>query len=285
MYPSVDTRFPSDVEVEVQSHYVSMFPRGDRYYVQKAFSWAIECFTGSYKDYQPIDALYHDFEHTLQGTLCLARLLRGRARADASPALTQRMFELGIAAILLHDTGYLKTGNDREGTGAKYTLIHVNRSMEFAALLLREKGFTENEIHAVQHMIRCTGLNVDLTAIPFADEMEKMVGFSLGTSDLLGQMAADDYVDKLPILFLEFVEAARFNKMDAPAIGGFLDVDDLMRKTPGFWEKYVRPKIERDFQGVYRFLSAAGPGGPNYYVDRIEANINRLRSNLMPALA
>ena len=139
MYPTVDTRFPSDVEVEVQSHYLALFPNGNKAFVPTAFGWAIECFTGKYKDYQPIDALYHDFEHTLQGTLCLMRLLRGRERQAAEPRITQRLFELALVAILLHDTGYLKTSDDREGTGAKYTLTHVNRSCDFAARLLREK--------------------------------------------------------------------------------------------------------------------------------------------------
>ena len=27
----------------------------------------MECFEGRYQDYQPIDAHYHDLEHTLQG--------------------------------------------------------------------------------------------------------------------------------------------------------------------------------------------------------------------------
>ena len=55
---------------------------------------------------------------------------------------------------------------------------------------------------------------------------------------------------------------------------------ELMRGTPGFWENYVRPKIERDFQGVYRFLNTPHPDGPNDYVRRIDANIARLRQML-----
>ena len=57
-------------------------------------------------------------------------------------------------------------------------------------------------------MIRCTGVNAALSVIPFQSEMEKVAGFALGTADLLGQMAAEDYVDKLPILYAEFAEAA-----------------------------------------------------------------------------
>src|SRR5438034_10587676 len=206
MYNPVATKDPAAVEVEVQAAYVSMFPGGDQLFVPGVFGWALDCFSGKYRDYQAVDARYHDFEHTLQGTLCMARLLRGRHFAEAEPRLTQRMVQLGILAILLHDTGYLKRRDDTDGTGAKYTVVHVPRSAEFAAELLGEKGFPEAEIRAVQHMIQCTGVDAVLSVIPFQDELEKVVGFALGTADLLGQMAAEDYADKLPILYSEFAE-------------------------------------------------------------------------------
>jgi hypothetical protein len=50
-----------------------------------------------------------------------------------------------------------------------------------------------------------------------------------------------------------------------------------MRNTPGFWQHYVWPKIERDFGGLYRFLSDPYPDGPNFYLDAVAANISRLR--------
>src|SRR2546428_4781222 len=187
MFQQVDTKDPAVVELEVQSRYLAMFPRGDRYFVPRAFGWVIDSFTGNNRGYQAVDARYHDFEHTLQGTLCMARLLRGRHFAEAEPRLTQRMVQLGILAILLHDTGYLKRRDDTDGTGAKYTVVHVPRSAEFAAELLGEKGFPEAEIRAVQHMIQCTGVDAVLSVIPFQNEMEKVVGFALGTADLLGQ--------------------------------------------------------------------------------------------------
>ena len=58
----------------MQEAYRALFPQQDRLFVPKVFGWAIDCFTGNYRDYQPIDAHYHDFEHTLQGTLCMIRL-------------------------------------------------------------------------------------------------------------------------------------------------------------------------------------------------------------------
>ena len=105
MFAQVDTRIPTEVEAEVQSIYRSLFPNGDPAFVPRAFDWAGQCFTGRFADYQAVDARYHDFEHTLQGTLCLARLLHGRHQAGAKPAMTEHAFELVLLAILFHDTG------------------------------------------------------------------------------------------------------------------------------------------------------------------------------------
>lgn len=280
MSAPVDTKDPTAVEAEVQAAYLALFPNADRLFVPRVFGWAVECFTGGYADYQPVDARYHDFEHTLQGTLCMARLLRGGYRAGAQPALPRRLFELGILAILLHDTGYLKRREDRSGTGAKYTVTHVRRSAEFAAQLLAEKAFTPADILAVQNMIRCTGVDATVDAIPFQSDLERMVGCALATADMLGQMAAPDYLDKLPVLFAEFAEAAAFSGDPTAFAMSFTSAEDLIRRTPQFWEGVVKPRLERDFGGLHRFLNDPYPDGPNPYVERIEAHMARLRQRL-----
>jgi len=265
------------VEERVHSIYRGLFPQGEVAFVPRAFQWASQCFAGQYADYQPIDAAYHDFEHTLQGTLCFAYLLKGRHEAKAQPVLTQRMFELGLLAILFHDTGYLKKREDAAGTGAKYTLVHVGRSMVFAGEFLAQKGYGPEEIKAVQNMIRCTGVNADVRSIPFQSELEKTIGFALATADMLGQMAAKDYVEKLPVLYLEFAEAARYSQESAARMAAFTSAEDLMRKTPAFWESYVLPRIKGEFGQLHLFLNDPYPNGPNGYIQRIEERIAMLR--------
>jgi len=83
-------------------------------------------------------------------------------------------------------------------------------------------------------MIHCTGVNSDVSAIQFNEELERIVGYTLGTADLLGQMAADDYVDKLPTLFSEFAEAVEFSKDQSQYIARFKSPEDLVRKLPSF---------------------------------------------------
>jgi len=277
MLRQVDTRDPVAVENEVRSIFAALFPEAACDFVPLAFDWAAQCFAGRHPDYQPVDARYHDFEHTLQGALCLARLLKGRQASAATPTLTVRAFELGLLAILFHDTGYLKKRGDAEGTGAKYTAVHVGRSAAFARAFLEPKGFADSELLAVQNMINCTGINTKLQAIQFQSELERTVGYALGTADLLGQMAARDYVEKLPVLFHEFAEGARHATAGSEHLFAFKSAEELMRNTPAFWEKYVQPKINGDFRRLYTYLNDPYPDGPNHYLQRIEENLARLR--------
>jgi hypothetical protein len=277
MFTPVATKNPSAVEAATNEAYQAMFSQGDRLFIPRIFGWARDVFEGRYADYQPIDARYHDFEHTLQGTLCMVRLLRRRMMVRVEPALPQRVIELGLIAILFHDTGYLKKRDDTTGTGAKYTVTHVTRSTEFAAAFLAERSFLAREILSVQNMIRCTGVDATLNNIEFQSEAEKTTGHILGTADLLGQMAADDYVDKLPVLYAEFAEAATFSGHKASMVSMFSSAKDLMQKTPTFWDNYVKLKLTRDFSGQFLYFNDPYPDGPNWYLAKIEANLNRLR--------
>ena len=277
MQPLLATRDPKAVQGEAQAIYSAIYPAGNDGFMPQAFGWVVECFLGRRAGYQAIDARYHDLEHTLQGTLCMVRLLRGYRQASALPSLPERTFRLGLLAILFHDTGYLKKSDDLAGTGAKYTITHVARSAEFAAQLLADKSFSKPDIQAVQNMISCTGLNAKLEAIPFENDAERITGYALATADLLGQMAADDYVEKLPVLFGEFAEAAAFSGDQTHFVASFLSAQDLVGKTPSFWETSIRAKLDCDLRGLWRFLNDPYPHGPNEYVNRIEANMDRIK--------
>ena len=278
MFESVDTRDPFAVEREVRSTHAALFPAADASLVLRAFAWVSECFRGEHEQYQSVDVPYHDLEHTLQGTLCMTRLLQGRHRARAEPVLTRDAFELGLLAILFHDTGYLKRRDDVAGTGAKYTPVHESRSAAFATDFLSAKGWPEASLRAICNMIACTGLNTDPATIAFADASERTLGHAVGTADLLGQMAAPDYLAKLPLLYEEFVEAAPHASGASARMYAFASADALMRNTPSFWDHYVRPKLDGPFGGLYAYLNDPYPDGPNPYLSAIDANLARLRA-------
>jgi hypothetical protein len=280
VFDEVDTGVPAQVERHVQDIYTRLFPDGDPSFVPRAFEWVSQCFAGRYDDYQAIDAGYHDFEHTLQGTLCLARLLAGRHAAKVEPVIPRKGFELCLLAILFHDTGYLKKRSDTSGTGAKYTAIHVERSVAFAREFLTAKGYSAEDLDAIGNMIRCTGVAANVKALPFRNDVERILGYALGTADLLGQMAAPDYVEKLPILFSEFAEAGRTDKEYGGRFAQYRSAEDVLRGTPLFWSDYAWPRITEDFQHLYVFLSDPVPDGPNPYLLAVQKNLARLQEHL-----
>ena len=130
-------------------------------------------------------------------------------------------------------------------------------------------------------MIFCTGLNAVLDKIPFQSDVEKIVGFALGTADLLGQMAASDYVEKLPVLYAEFAEVARYDTGKSASVNMFASATDLRRKKPRrSGTNMSAPNSTATSWGCIEFLSDPYPSGGNFYIDRIQANIDRLRRQL-----
>ena len=240
MLPSVDTKSPAAVGLMVRKTFLQLFPGAPLTLLARVFQETEFFFTGRHPDYQAIDLRYHDFEHTLQATVCLTCLLEGAQQSGAIAPLTARQFELAIAAALLHDSGYLKARSDVSGTGAKYTLTHVLRSCAFAATHLPTLGVKEDEIGGVLSAINCTG------------------------------------PDKLETLYGEFRESDNF--VDMPlAKRRFKSPQDLVNKTPYFWSKIIRPRLETDFQAVYRFLARPYPHGTNAYLEDVEHNIAIVR--------
>jgi hypothetical protein len=232
-----------------------------------------DLFTGRHPQYQKSDLQYHNLDHTVLATQCFIDLAEGRVRYGQKPVFSARDFSLGYAAILLHDSGYLKTRDDLSGTGAKYTSSHVLRSCALAGPALLSLGCTAEEIEGVQNSIRCTGINSRIDEIKFRSETEHMTGCMVATADYLGQMADPDYPAKLPALFSEFEESNNFSRVPFET-RPFRSAKELMTKTTAFWNGFTLPKLDTDYRGLYRVL--AEPDGRNPYVEAVEANLARI---------
>ena len=279
MLPDIDTKSAPAVAAATQAVFQKMFPRASTGIIDRLFFDVKRIFTGHYLDYQAIDLRYHDFEHTLQAALCFIRLLAARHAAGARPRLTPRQVELGLAAVLLHDTGYIKLRSDRAGTGAKFTHIHVLRSCSFAAAYLPTLGVTRNELSGVLGAIRCTGPSGDIAQLQFNSVGERIIGCALATADYLGQMGAPDYPDELEILFNELREADEFVNIPRHQ-REFKSAAELIARTPAFWRNLVLPKLETEYRGLYRFLAQPYPDGPNPYILAVRANIAVIAARL-----
>jgi len=129
----------------------------------------------------------------------------------------------------------------------------------------------------VASAIYCTGPKSEIGRLRFQDEVGRTMGCSLATADYLAQLSDPTYPDKLGELYAEFSESDDFANVPQAA-RAFKSEEDLVRRTPGFWTHFVKPKLEGDFQGVYRFLERPLNSGRNDYLDAIEENfaiINR----------
>ena len=228
-------------------------------------------FAGRYWNYLPIDVRYHDLQHTAQASMCLLALGEGQRRAQLAP-LSNRDLEVGLAAMVLHDTGFLKTSGDESGTGAKYGHSHVLRSCALAASVLPPLGFRRDEVDDVLGMIRCTGLAGRPDKSNFSAESRRMVACMVATADYLGQMAAPEYPEKLPHLFAEFEEADDFSNVP-PQKRMFTSVNHLLAATGGFWRGFVFAKLENEFAAVYRHLEIPGQPSRNPYIEAIDRNV------------
>ncbi len=272
MFPPADTKSAIATSNLVREKFLFLFPGEEPKLLGPIFQDVERLFNGSHPDYCPIDLRYHDLEHTLQATVCLARIFEGCQNSSASIQLTSRHFELGMVGVLLHDTGYLKLRSDRQGTGAKYTYCHVLRSCAFAASYLPTLGVNETELSGVLGAISCTGPTKNISRLHFRDPTERFIGHALASADYLGQMAAADYPDELEVLYREFLESDNFVQVPESK-RAFQSARDLIQRTPRFWSQVVRPKLENDFSGVYHFLATPYPNGTNAYVQAVERNI------------
>lgn len=280
MFPPVDTKSATATARFVREKFSALFPSRQPQLLDTLFRDIERLFKGEHPDYAAIDIRYHDLEHTLQATVCLALLFEGYQNSSATPPLTPRYFELGMAGVLLHDAGYLRLRSDREGTGAKYTFCHVLRSCAFAASYLPTLGVDEVEIAGVLGAISCTGPTKEISRLYFREPIERFIGCAIASADYLGQMAAEDYPDELEILFQEFEESDNFVHVpEAKRL--FKSTQDLITKTPKFWTHIVLPKLEKDFAGVYRYLAAPYPNGSNAYVQAVERNIALIERRLV----
>jgi hypothetical protein len=201
----------------------------------------VRLFQGDYPGYRACNVSYHDLRHTLAVTLAVARLMHGAV--EAGNKLTEKDFTMGLVSALMHDTGYMQEDDDLLGTGAKYTLVHIERSIEFVRRYYADDPLFQNDLDSFSDILRCTGVSVSIGKINFVDETVKLLGKILGTGDLLGQMADRVYLEKLLDLYDEFVEGG---------INQFSSHLDLLDKTRGFY-RIILKRFADDFDNVDRF--------------------------------
>ncbi|MEW6571342.1 MAG: hypothetical protein AB1390_09245 [Nitrospirota bacterium] len=247
--------------------------------VEKVLSDVRDLFGGKRRGFLRCDTRYHDIFHTLLIIHPFTGIIDGWNKSGKDPKIPKEMFTLGLIAVFLHDTGYIKKEGDIEGTGGKYTFIHIKRSAEFADHYLSSMGFSQEDIVSVKNMIMCTGVKVNFEKILFNSREERLAGYALGTADLIGQMSAEDYIEKLPALYHEYEEAYSYEGKERLRERGvvlFSSADDLIRRTPHFYEVTVKERFEK-MGSMHQYLTHHFKDSRNHFIDAIENNIRIIK--------
>jgi hypothetical protein len=251
----VDTRDPEKVIEEVLRIFYYHYSEDSALRVRLAFSQVRSLFAGEFPGYRECLAEYHDFTHTMSVLLASARLLDGYNIERVF--LPEEMAIQLLLATLLHDTGYIQEDWDTEGTGAKYSRQHEQRSIEF---LERHAGvfeIEEPEIEPIVRLIQSTDLKTDFARIAFPSEEEQDAGAVLGSADILGQMSDRAYLEKLLFLYHEFREAG---------IPGYETEFDILKKTRDFYEA-VKGRLRDTYLHVFELAN-------HHFRERYQINRN-----------
>ena len=207
--------------------------------IAPVFEDTVRLFDGQYPGYRSSLTKYHDAHHTLSVTLATGRLLHGCFLAGHT--FSPNDVFLALTASLFHDAGLIQKESDTQGTGAKYTVGHEERSVAFAAAYLAERGATARDADTCAAIIRCTIMVVPPESVVFPSPDSAILGQVVGSADLLAQMADRQYLEKLVLLFKEFQEAR---------LPGFDSELDLLQKTSDFYFNIANKRLREGLGGV-----------------------------------
>lgn len=239
----VNHNSPYAVLEEVKHNFIYHYPIKEFLQIKEIFNDFIDLMEGKYPGYRRCNTKFHDIHHTTDALLAISRLIDGYNIKNPNKKLSLKKVKLALIATMFHDTGYLQTIDDTIGTGAKYTLTHVERSIKFISKYFEKNKFSKQDFESVKNMVSCTGVEVNIKDIKFKDKEERILGLMLATADLLGQMSSRTYLEKLIFLYFEFKEGG---------INKYASEFDLLKKTLEFY-KIVKELFEKEYGSVYKY--------------------------------
>jgi hypothetical protein len=262
LYDLVDIYSPQAVLEEVQFILELISEDYDSAPVNRAFDMVLDIFAGDHARYRACNTHYHDLRHTTDAFLAMARLLHGALLCGE--ALEQSRITSALVAALFHDTGYIQERGDTEGTGAKFSSTHAERSADFLERHGSECGLTEQQIKEGRIMILCTDVSQDIDSISFPSQKVEFLGRMLNAADILGQMSDRTYLEKLLFLYHEYKEGH---------VGDYKSEADLLRRTVDFYafiDKRLQPIMEKANRYMVSHLVSRWNVNTNLYTEAIE---------------
>jgi putative nucleotidyltransferase with HDIG domain len=279
-YPFIKTYNSLAVRQAVQTIFKSLYPKSSikANALKNYFEATQALFKGKSPLLKKTNTPYHNFQHTLQVTLCAARIIEGAMRTHAI-IISPKNFNKVILASLLHDIGYLQNKNDRNGTGAKHTHHHEMRGALIAGQYLMEQKIPACSIISIQRLILASSTQYPLKHIFFQNTTELFLAKCLCTADLIAQFSDPQYPEKLHFLEKEIQEANAF-LTDYPSLKKPEKPNNILKMTQTFWNNTLKKRLIKDCSSVYKFLNRPYHTPYNPYLKAVEKNLTIIQGTI-----
>lgn len=252
--------------------------------VRQAFRDIVDAFWGQYPGLLPCDTPYHDLSHSLGVVLHMARMLDGYEATHGAdtPALGVDAGTLAVLLALYHDIGFLRKDTESGVNGASLIREHEQRGVGFVRDYLARGPLSHLAYQA--ELIQATNFKKPLTETLGGLPRElTIIGQMLGTADLVSQIAERYYLERCQhFLYHEFVVAGEDRMVSArgETIIVYGSAEELLRKTPEFYERLAKKRLEEDFAHLYRYV-APHFGGDDPYAKAMKNNMAHLNQLIL----
>lgn len=265
---------------ELCSIFRSCHPKTSSRPIKQAVTDLGRLFRGEYPGYRACDTFYHDLQHSLDMTLAMTRLAAGHERLVAKrDRLGPERMMAGIITAMYHDSGYIRSLHDhKHKCGAEYTIGHVKRSARFLKSYLPNLGLQPSSNLATR-IVHYTGYEIAADHIRLADPKDRLIGYMVGTADLIAQMADRCYLEKCrDRLYPEFVLGgiARTLGPDGKERIVYASGEDMLMKTHSFYDKVISQRLNNTFDRAYIYIEAFFHGHDPYQTE-IRHNLDTLQ--------
>lgn len=232
---------------------------------------------GRYPGLLPCNTPYHNLTHFLDAALLMARLVDSyemRDNANATDLVSGEQFSVAVLLALFHDVGLLRRVHEIHRPAAEPPGELERRSVDFMRNYLEHSALASYAGQAELILV------TDLTR-PVSESLHGLpaklvaIGHMLGTADLLSQMSGRYYLENCrDALYAELVTTTDQRKVSAQPVTPALydSPQDLLRKTPVFYENVVKKRLDRDYEQVYLHLPKHF-GGDDPYMRGLQRNL------------
>ncbi len=227
-------------------------------------------FGGKHPDYRQSNTKYHNLDHTYSVVLATVRIFHGLS-CDGWP-ISEETLTKALYSAYFHDCGLLLKNSENAETGATFTVGHEKRSMFFMADYLKEKNFSLPFITDCSVIIQCTNLSISPDSLFFPSAEMQLASFTVGSADILAQMADRYYLERLPSLFQEHQEGG---------IANYNSAVELMEQTSMFYHEVVVDRLLHVFGNLTKFMQVhfreRWGVDRNLYLDNVKNNVKYIQ--------